>query len=99
MMAARSSHVNCLRSHASLIFGPGFDQEWFASGYQRASIEKLQDLLGANSTQRGKKYPLLPPILFPDGSQSKRDVFLNPALVRVSIFSYQAFAMWYIDKI
>ncbi|KAF9642036.1 hypothetical protein BDM02DRAFT_3080219, partial [Thelephora ganbajun] len=29
------------------------------------------------------KYLLLPLILFPDGSQNKRDVFLNPALVKV----------------
>jgi len=85
MMAARSSHINCLRGHASLIFGPGFNQEWFASGFQRASIEKFQGLLGANSNQKGKKYPLLPPILFPDGSKSGRDVFLNPVLVRVRI--------------
>lgn len=84
-----------------MIFGPGFDQEWFASGFQRASVEKLQDLLGANSGQGGKKYPLFPPILFPDWPQSKnpRDVFLNPVLVKVSIFSHQAFAMQYTDKI
>jgi hypothetical protein len=37
-------------------------------------------------SSKGKKYLLLPPILFPQGSESKRDIFLNPAVVRVSGF-------------
>ena len=91
MMSARSSHINCLRNNASLIFGPGFDQMWFPSKFKRGSIEKLQVLLGAQMTPKGKKYLLLPPILFPDGSKSKRDVFLNPALVKVSLSPHHAF--------
>ena len=98
MSSVRSSHINRLRNNASLIFGPGFEQSWFASKFKRGSIQKLQDLLGATVTPKGKKYRLLPPILFPDGSQNKRDVFLNPALVRVSVVPYQAFAMRYTDK-
>lgn len=51
----------------------------------------LQALLGANMTSQGKKYPLFPPILFPDELQRKKDVFLNPALVRVSLYAYKDF--------
>lgn len=92
MTSARSSHVNRLRHSASLIFGPGFEQCWFPSKFNgRGSVEKLQVLLGAHLTAQGKKYPLIPPILFPDGSTNKRDVFLNPALVRVSFVYYQVF--------
>jgi hypothetical protein len=91
MSSGRSSHINRLRNNASVIFGPGFEQHWFPSKFNRGSIEKLQELLGAQMTSKGKKYLLLPPILFPDGSQNKRDVFLNPALIRVSIFTSQAF--------
>ena len=98
MSSTRSSHINRLQTHASLIFGSGFEQDWFTSKYKRGSIEKLQELLGANVTSKGKKYPLLPPILFPNGSRSKKDIFLNPALVRVSVLSYQAFATWYTHK-
>ena len=89
MSAARSSHTNRLRTHAIEIFGDGFERVWFATRYDRAAIEKLQVLSGAHMTDKGKRYRLLPPILFPDGSNSKKDVFLNPALVRVSVLSYQ----------
>ena len=57
----------------------------------------LQELLGAHMTAKGKKYPLLPPILFPKGSTNKRDVFLNPALVNVSFHS-QAFPIQHTNK-
>ena len=88
MSSGRSSHVNRLRGHGSLIFGPEFDQKWFPAKFNRGSIKKLQELLGVQTTPEGKKYVLLAPILFPDGSNDKKDVFLNPALVRVSIFSF-----------
>jgi hypothetical protein len=84
MQTLRSSHVNRLRSNGSMIFGPGFEQQWFPSKFNRESIEMFQDLLGVHMTSMGKKYPLLPPIFYPNESQSKRDVFLNPALVNVS---------------
>ena len=45
----------------------------------------LQELLGAYMTAEGKKYALLPPILFPQGSKNPTDIFLNPALVNVSL--------------
>jgi len=92
MSSARSSQINRLRNHGALIFGPDFDQNWFLSKSDRGSVEKLQKLLGAHMTPEGRKYPLLPPILFPDQSQKQSDVFLNPALVRVSTLSYRAFA-------
>ena len=84
MTSIRSSQINRVRGNAALIFGPGFEQEWFPSQYARGSIEKLQTLLGAHMTTEGKKYAVIPPILFPEGSQNRRDIFRNPALIRVS---------------
>lgn len=85
MSATRSSHVNRLRDKAGVIFGPEFTQGWFNTRFDRGSIDKLQDLLGAHATPKGKKYALLPPIFFPFPSRiNKKDIFLNPALVGVS---------------
>ena len=98
MTSGRSSHINQLQANTSLIFGPEFDQTWFPSKFNRGSIEKFQYLLGAQMTPEGKKYPLLPPILFPDGPQNKKDVFLNPALVRVRIFSCDTFTTQYTEE-
>ena len=86
MGISRSSHVNRLRTRALNIFGPGFENDWFATNFDRGGIDKLQILSGATMTPKGKKYMLLPPILFPDGSNSNKDVFLNPALARVSAY-------------
>ena len=88
MSTARSSHVNRLRGCASLIFGPEFDQNWFITKFDRQSVEKLQELLGVQPTGQGRKYSLLPPILYPNSSMKKKDLFLNPALVNVSNPSY-----------
>ena len=89
MNAARSSHTNRLRVHALEIFGDGFQQKWFATQFDRSVIEELQVLSGAHSTTSGKKYHIIPPILFPNGSTNKKEVFLNPALVNVSLlFDY-----------
>ena len=85
MTGGRSFHVNRLRGCGAMIFGPGFEQIWFPSRINRGSIEKFQTLLGAHMTPEGKKYPLLPPILFPTGSQNRKDVFLNPALAKASL--------------
>ena len=86
MGSIRSSQINRVRGVARLIFGPGFEQEWFATGYERGSVAKLQELLGAHMTSEGKKYSVLPPILFPEGSNAKKNIFLNPALIKVSNF-------------
>ena len=99
MTSAHSTHVNRLRNNATLIFGPGFEQEWFPSKTNRGCIKKLQELLGVYETPEGKKYRVLPPILFPYRSDKKGDIFLNPALVKVSTFFYKAFTTRYTDKI
>ena len=89
MSSLRSSHINRLRANGTLIFGSGFQQEWFPSKFERGSVETLQKLLGAHMTLKGKKYLLLPPILYLDGSsKNKRDLFLNPALIKVSTFAH-----------
>ena len=92
MSTSQSSHVNRLQAHALNIFSPGFEKDWFATHFDRGGVEKLQMLSGATMTHKGKKYLLLPPILSPDGSKSNKDVFLNPALARVSALLYQLFA-------
>lgn len=88
MQALRSNHVLHVRDKAALVFGPKFKAEWFITTYNRGTEPELQALLGAKVTKNGKTYPLLPPILFPPGgSESKKDVFMNPALVKVSAFT------------
>ena len=85
MGTTRSSHVNRLRTHGIKIFGSdSFKDDWFATKYKRGTVPKLQDLSGAYMTTQGKKYQPLPLILFPDGPDNKKDIFLNPALIRVS---------------
>ena len=91
MSTSWSSHVNRLRAHALDIFSPGFEKDWFATHFDCGGIEKLQMLLGTTMTPKGKKYLLLPPILFPDGSKSNKDVFLSLALARVSALLYKLF--------
>ena len=99
MMSGCLTHINWLWGHTSLIFSPKFDQTWFPLKANRGSIKKLQYLLGACITPEGKKYPLLPPILFPNGSQNKKDVFLNLALVRVCIFFCKTSTTQYTDGV
>ena len=80
----RGTHISTLRLCGRLIFGTDFQQEWFPSKFNgRGDIEMLQRLV--TEEKDGKKaYPLFPPILYPEGSARKRDVFLNPALINVS---------------
>jgi hypothetical protein len=92
MGASRASHVRRLRVHAAQIFGSGFEQAWFGTKYARGSVEKLQGLSGAHVTPQGKKYRLLALVLFPEGSSNKKDIFLNPALVNVSVLPRQLLA-------
>lgn len=68
-----------------MIFNGDFKQEWFSTKFDRNSLPGFQELLGVTITTEGKKYPLLPPILFRNGSKDKEGLFLNPALVRVRI--------------
>ena len=92
MGSVRATEVHRLRSKAGVIFGPEFKQTWFATKYKRVTVDKLQVSSGAYITTKGKKYRLLPPVLFPDTSENKKDVFLNPALVKASVLLYQVFA-------
>ena len=85
MQGGHLFHTNCLQTNGALIFGPGFEQSWFPLKTNRENNEMFQMLLGVHTTSEGKKYCLLPPILFPTGSTNRKDVFLNPALVRVSV--------------
>jgi hypothetical protein len=83
MQTARASHIHCIRLVGSTIFGPGFQQEWFTSKYDRNTLPEFQELLGAMITSGGKKYLLLPPVLFPNGLSDKDALFLNPVLAKV----------------
>lgn len=94
MTAVRGTQVLRLRANGAFIFGKGFEQSWFPSKFTgRGGIDKLQQALGAHMTTMGKKYPLFPPILFPEGSNRKKDLFLNPALTNVSYLPYQTLRM------
>ena len=88
MSATRSSHIHRLRQWGPSIFGVGFLQEWFHTKFDRNSLPEFQKLLGVKITSEGKKYPLLPPILYRDGSPDKDALFLNPALVKVGGFVF-----------
>jgi hypothetical protein len=98
MGTTRSTHTNRLRVHANLIFGEGVEHAWFATSYDRGSVEQLQVLAGAHITAQGKKYRILPPVLFPAGTEKKKDVFLNPAIARVSVLLYQVSTTWYTNR-
>lgn len=87
MSGARSSHIHRLRQCAPTIFNSSgnFTQEEFASTFDRNTILMFQELLGVTTTTEGKKYPLLPPILFRNGQRDKNGLFLNLALVKVGV--------------
>ena len=88
MQTVRGSHIHRVHLVASTIFGHGFAQEWFLSKYDRNSLPEFQKLLGVTATPGGKKYPLLPLILYPNGSLDKNALFLNPVLAKVRTFIY-----------
>jgi len=90
MSSLRSSQINRVRTYATTIFGPGFEQAWFTSKFNRGLIPKLEQLAGAHVGPKGKEYAIVPPIFFPDGNAKKlSDVFLNPAIIKVSAIPYQ----------
>ena len=89
MSKARSSHIHRLRQSASTIFDGDFKQGWFCTSFDRSSLPEFQELLGVTITAEGKKYPLLPPILFRNGPRDKEGLFLNSALVRVCVSSVE----------
>jgi hypothetical protein len=98
MGGTRSTHINRLRVHAVKIFGKGFELDWFATSHNRESEKTLQVLAGAHMTAQGKKYRLLPPVLYPPGPEKKKDIFLNPAIATVSTLFYQVFTTWYANR-
>lgn len=84
MGSIRSSKLNVVRTNASLIFGAPFKQEWFVTNYDRTSEQILVNLSGTKIVRGAFAYDPFPPILFPDGNtKNKKDVFMNPVLVRV----------------
>ena len=87
MQGVRGSHIHRIHQVGSIIFRNCFEQQWFLSGYNRSMLPEFQKLLGAIATSGGKKYLLLPPVLYPDGSMSKDTLFLNPALAKVRVFA------------
>ena len=85
-MAQRASHVHRLHGSGGIIFG--FSPDYFLSGCDRSKVAEFQDLLGVKETTKGKRYPMLPPILYPPGSgMDPKKLFLNPALIKVSDLS------------
>lgn len=82
MRTARSTYVHRLRSVGNKIFG--FSADFFDSKFDRSVVPQFRALLGVMDTPRGKRYPMLPPILYPnDGDMDPKRLFLNPALVKV----------------
>ena len=93
MSSIRSTQINRVRTRAAAIFGPGFNAEWFHTQFDRASVQKLQQLLAPYRVGDGKKYDPYPPCLFLEGSSRMSDLFLNPALIKVGTISYWASIM------
>lgn len=84
MRAMRSAYIHRLRGAGNSIFG--FDTDFFKSKFDRSTIPEFQTLLGVKNTPKGKRYPMLPPILYPDGTgMDPKKLFLHPVLVKVSI--------------
>jgi hypothetical protein len=88
--AQRHHHVYRLRTVGASIFG--FDSEYFATQYDRSTVQEFRTLLGVKDTPKGKRYPMLPLILYPNGSDTDpKQLFLNPALIKVSVHSISCF--------
>ena len=85
MCATRSAYIFRLRSVGNKIFGCG-GTDSFDSKFDRSAVPEFQVLLGVKNTSKGKRYPMFPPILYPDGkSMDPKQLFLNPALTKVNI--------------
>ena len=85
MKTFRSTAVNHLRGKGTLIFGSEFDGKWFQTGYNRAGVEEFRRLLGVDSPG-SRQYALFPRIFYPNDDKKAKDIFLNPALLKVSIY-------------
>ena len=90
MRRVRSSYIHRLRSTGNKIFG--FDGNYFDSKFDCSVVSKFQVLLGVKDTPRGKRYPLLPPILYPEESgMDPKQLFMHPALVKASFCPNRVF--------
>lgn len=81
MRKARSSYVHRLRSVGNKIFG--FSGNFFDSKFDRSAVPEFRALLGVTDSLKGKRYPMFPPILYPNDSMNPRQLFLNPVLTKV----------------
>lgn len=97
MKEVRGSHKYKVQSVAYIVFEELMEQEWFGPmnmtkinnfrkwfrrDFNRATLKPFQDLLLTSDKSR---YDVFPPILFPDFDVTKKkEVFLNPALIKVS---------------
>jgi hypothetical protein len=86
MQATRGSHIYRIRGVAHKIFGR---TDLFKDSRDKDSDPVLQGLLGVTITPGGKKYALLPPILYPNELPDKDTLFLNPPLAKVRIVAIQ----------
>ena len=86
MKSFRSTSINKLRAKGTAIFGSQYSEKWFETGYNRADVVEFQKLLGVEDPNC-RQYALFPPIFYPDDQKRRRDVFLNPALFKVSTYS------------
>ena len=84
MRTSRSAYIHRLRRAGNRIFG--FDTDFFDSKYDHSTVPEFQVLLGVKDTPKGKRYPMLPLILYPEETgMDPKKLFLRPALVRVSV--------------
>lgn len=87
MRTRRSFHVHRLLLHGGIIFG--LSGTYFEAGFDRSTSNECMDLLGVKDTPKGKRYPILPPILYPEGSRNDpKKLFLSPAITRVCFGMY-----------
>jgi hypothetical protein len=92
--AQRHHHIHRIRTVGDAIFG--FKSEYFATAYNRLEVPEFHILLGVKDTPKGRRYPMLPPILYPDGSDTDpKRLFLNPALIKASAHSISCFCAIY----
>ena len=91
MHVSRSPYIFHLRGVGNKIFGFG-GTDFFDSKFDHSTILEFQVLLGVKNTSKGKRYPMFPLILYPDGkSTDPKQLFLNPALTKVNIHFNQGF--------
>jgi hypothetical protein len=90
--AQRHHHIHRIRTVGDAVFG--FESKYFATEYDRSEVPEFGILLGVKDTPKGRRYPMLPPILYPNGSDADpKQLFLNPALIKASAHSISHFCV------